>query len=89
MAEHIAGGTPAGDLIAARDFAQISDAGAVGRLVDEVIAANPGAVADFRAGKAQAVGFLVGQVMKASRGQANAALVQAALRDRLGSGGEA
>ena len=89
VADHIAGGTPARDLIAARDFAQISDAGAVGRLVDEVIAANPGAVADFRAGKAQAVGFLVGQVMKASRGQANAALVQAALRDRLGSGGEA
>jgi aspartyl-tRNA(Asn)/glutamyl-tRNA(Gln) amidotransferase subunit B len=89
VADHVAGGTPARDLIAARDFAQISDAVAVGRLVDEVIAANPGAVTDFRAGKAQAVGFLVGQVMKASRGQANAALVQAALRDRLGSGGEA
>jgi hypothetical protein len=40
-------------------------------------------VADFRAGKAQAVGFLVGQVMKATRGQANAALVQTAIRERL------
>ncbi len=62
-------------------------AGAVGRLVDDVLAANPAAVADYRAGKAQAIGFLVGQVMKASRGQANAALVQAALRERLGSPG--
>ena len=44
---------------------------------------NPAAVADYRAGKAQAVGFLVGQVMKATRGQANAALVQAAVRERL------
>ena len=47
------------------------------------LAANPAAVADYRAGKAQAVGFLVGQVMKATRGQANAALVQAAVRERL------
>ena len=51
--------------------------------VDAAIAANPAAVADYRAGKAQAVGFLVGQVMKATRGQANAALVQAAVRERL------
>ncbi len=89
VAEHLAGGRPAAHVIAGRGFAQISDAGAVGGLVDEVIAANPAAVADFRAGKAQAVGFLVGQVMKASRGQANASLVQAALRERLGPGGGA
>ena len=44
--------------------------GALGTVVDEVLAANPAAVADYRAGKAQAVGFLVGQVMKATRGQA-------------------
>jgi len=84
VAEHIAGGAPAEAIIAGRGFSQISEAGAVGRLADDAIAANPAAVADYRAGKAQAVGFLVGQVMKASRGQANAALVQAALRERLG-----
>ena len=55
------------------------------------LAANPAAVADYRAGKAQAVGFLVGQVMKATRGQANAALVagrgpRAARRRRIGRG---
>jgi len=89
VAEHIASGAPAPAIVAARGFAQISDAGAVERLVDEVIAANPAAVADYRAGKAQAVGFLVGQAMKASRGQANAALVGAGLRERLGLPGGA
>jgi aspartyl-tRNA(Asn)/glutamyl-tRNA(Gln) amidotransferase subunit B len=87
VAEHLASGVPAAGIIAARGFAQISDAGAVARLVDEVVAANPAAVADYRSGKAQAVGYLVGQVMKASRGQANAALVQATLRERLGAPG--
>jgi aspartyl-tRNA(Asn)/glutamyl-tRNA(Gln) amidotransferase subunit B len=97
LAEHLASGTPVAGIVAARGLAQISDADAVGRLVEEVLAANPAAVADYRAGKAQAAGFLVGQVMKASRGQANAALVQAALRARLagaagapgGGGGQA
>ncbi len=83
LAEHLATGTPAAAIIAARGYAQISDAGAIDELVAEVLAANPGAVADYRAGKVQAVGFLVGQVMKASRGQANAALAQAAVRARL------
>ncbi|HSW43420.1 MAG TPA: Asp-tRNA(Asn)/Glu-tRNA(Gln) amidotransferase subunit GatB [Patescibacteria group bacterium] len=88
VAEHVASGAPAPAIIVARGFAQISDAGAVGRLVEDVLVANPAAVADYRAGRAQAVGFLVGQVMKASRGQANAALVQAALRERLGPAGD-
>ena len=51
---------------------QISDTGAVGEAVDEVLAANPNAVADYKAGKTQVVGFLVGQVMKATKGQADA-----------------
>ncbi len=84
VALHIASGRPAADLIAEHGFAQISDAGALAAVVDAVLGANPAAVADYRAGKAQAAGFLVGQAMKATRGQANAALVQAALRERLG-----
>ena len=52
-------------------------------VVDEILAANPAAVADVRAGKPQAIGFLVGQVMKATRGQANAEVVGAAIRDRI------
>ena len=80
---HVSTGEAAAAIIAARGLRQISDSGAVGAAVDEVLAANPAAVADYRAGKVQAVGFLVGQVMKATRGQANAALVQAAVRERL------
>jgi aspartyl-tRNA(Asn)/glutamyl-tRNA(Gln) amidotransferase subunit B len=83
LAEHAAGGGGAAAIIAARGFRQISDTGALTEAVDAVLAANPAAVADYRAGKAQAVGFLVGQVMKATRGQANAALVQSVLRERL------
>ena len=83
LAEHVASGRPAREIIAARGFHQISDASAIDRVVAEVLAANPAAVADYAAGKAQAVGFLVGQVMKATRGQARAELVQSTLRARL------
>jgi aspartyl-tRNA(Asn)/glutamyl-tRNA(Gln) amidotransferase subunit B len=80
---HATDGRPIAAIVAERGLRQISDTEAVGKAVDEVIGANPTAVADYRAGKVQAVGFLVGQVMKATRGQANAAVVQAALRERL------
>ena len=80
---HAATGGSAGSIIVARGFRQITDAGVVADAVESTLTSNPGAVADYRAGKQQAVGFLVGQVMKATRGQANAALVQAAVRERL------
>jgi aspartyl-tRNA(Asn)/glutamyl-tRNA(Gln) amidotransferase subunit B len=80
---HVASGDPTKAIVEARGFRQISDAGALGAAVDEVIAANPAAVADYKAGKVEVVGFFVGQVMKATRGQANAAVVQAAVRERL------
>ena len=77
------GRRPVADVVEERGFRKISDEAALGRVVDEVLAAHPAAVDDVRAGKAQAVGFLVGQVMKATRGQANAAIVQAAIRSKL------
>jgi aspartyl-tRNA(Asn)/glutamyl-tRNA(Gln) amidotransferase subunit B len=80
---HVATGEAAATIVAARGFAQISDAGALDALIEEVFAAHPAALADYHAGKPQAVGFLVGQVMKASRGQANGGLVQTAVRARL------
>ena len=86
VALHVASGQPAAQLVAERGFAQISDIGALEVILDDVLTANPTAAADYRAGKAQAAGFLVGQVMKATRGQANAGLVQAALRERLEGG---
>ncbi len=82
--EHLTTGDSIEAIVASRGFHQISDAAALGAVVDGVIAANPAAVADVRAGKAQAIGFLVGAVMKQTRGQANAAVVRAALHERLG-----
>jgi aspartyl-tRNA(Asn)/glutamyl-tRNA(Gln) amidotransferase subunit B len=63
---------------------QISDTGALEKIVDEVIAANPKQLEQYRAGKTTVVGFFVGQVMKASRGQANPAAVNELLRKKLG-----
>jgi aspartyl-tRNA(Asn)/glutamyl-tRNA(Gln) amidotransferase subunit B len=61
----------------------ITDTGALEKIVDEVIAANPKQVEQFRGGKATVIGFLVGQVMKASRGQANPASVTELLKSKL------
>ena len=71
-------------IIGAKGLQQISDSGAIDKLVAEVIAANPTQVEQFRAGKQQVLGFLVGQVMKASRGKANPQQVNDALRKQLG-----
>jgi aspartyl-tRNA(Asn)/glutamyl-tRNA(Gln) amidotransferase subunit B len=65
-------------------LAQTSDAGELAKFVDDVLAANPAVVADYKAGKLNVAGFLVGQVMKASKGKANPALVQELLRKQLG-----
>jgi aspartyl-tRNA(Asn)/glutamyl-tRNA(Gln) amidotransferase subunit B len=73
-------------IVEAEGLAQVSDAGAVGRFVDEVLAANADAVASFRAGKENALKFLVGAVMKASRGKANPVLVESVLREKLAGG---
>ena len=62
---------------------QISDTGALEAMIDEVLAANPKSVEDFRNGKDKAFGFLVGQVMRASKGQANPKLVNEILRKKL------
>ncbi len=88
FAAHAADGSSVASIVETRGFRQISDAGALAGVIDEVIAANSKAVEDFRAGK-PVLGFFVGQVMKATRGQANAALVQEAVRARLEAGPEA
>jgi aspartyl-tRNA(Asn)/glutamyl-tRNA(Gln) amidotransferase subunit B len=62
---------------------QISDTGALEKIIDEVIAANPKQVEQFRGGKTTVIGFLVGQVMKQSRGQANPAAVNELLKSKL------
>ncbi len=66
-----------------RDLLQLSDAGALGTAVAEVLAANPGAVEEFRGGEEKVVGFLVGQVMKATDGKADPRMVNQLLRERM------
>jgi aspartyl-tRNA(Asn)/glutamyl-tRNA(Gln) amidotransferase subunit B len=63
---------------------QISDEDALAKVVDEVIAANPKQVEQYRGGKQQVIGFLVGQAMKATRGQADPALLNRMLKEKLG-----
>ena len=62
---------------------QVSDAGELGRLVDEVLAANPQSIADFKAGKTKALGFLVGQIMKATHGKANPGMINKMLTEKM------
>ena len=71
------------EIIDRRGLRQVTDTGALGRLVDEALAANPEQVEQYRAGKTKVIGFLVGQVMKASAGKANPQQVNALLRERL------
>jgi aspartyl-tRNA(Asn)/glutamyl-tRNA(Gln) amidotransferase subunit B len=78
-----AGEESADAVIDARGLRQISDGGAIEKIVDEVLAANPKQVEDYRAGREKAFNSLVGQAMKASKGKANPAQVNEALRRRL------
>jgi aspartyl-tRNA(Asn)/glutamyl-tRNA(Gln) amidotransferase subunit B len=78
-----AGEGSADEIIEKRGLKQISDAGALEKAVDDVIAANARQVEDYRAGKQKALNALVGQVMKATRGKANPAQVNEILRRRL------
>ncbi len=73
----------ADDIIEARGLKQITDSGAIESLIDEVIAANPGQVEQFKAGREKVLGFFVGQIMKQSKGKANPAQVNQLLRDKL------
>jgi aspartyl-tRNA(Asn)/glutamyl-tRNA(Gln) amidotransferase subunit B len=72
------------EVVAARGLAVVSDDGALLAAIDEAIAAQPEVVAKIRDGKVQAAGALIGAVMKATRGQADAARVRALLLERLG-----
>ena len=80
---HLRTGEGVDAIVAELGLSQISDSGALTEAIERVVAANPAAVADFGAGKLQAVKFLTGQAMKETRGQANAAVLQELLEERL------
>ncbi|TEA79139.1 Asp-tRNA(Asn)/Glu-tRNA(Gln) amidotransferase subunit GatB [Allopusillimonas ginsengisoli] len=71
-------------IIEARGLKQISDSGAIGAMIDDVIAAHPATVDEYRAGKQKAFNSLVGQVMKAAKGKANPQQVNDLLKQKLG-----
>jgi len=76
------GGDPEA-LVKAKGLAQISDAGALAAAVDAVLAENPKEVAEFKAGKTKLMGFFVGQIMRRTKGQANPAVVNKLLAEKL------
>lgn len=71
-------------IIEARGLKQISDTGAIGTLIDEVLAAHPAIVEEYRAGRQKAFNSLVGQIMKAAKGKANPQQVNQLLKEKLG-----
>jgi aspartyl-tRNA(Asn)/glutamyl-tRNA(Gln) amidotransferase subunit B len=78
-------GENADTIIEARGLKQISDSGALEKIIDEVLTANPKSVEEFRAGKEKAFNALVGQAMKATKGKANPQQVNDLLRKKLGA----
>ena len=77
-------GKAPGVLIADRGLRQVTDAGAIDAAVADVLAANPDKIAEYKAGKDKLFGFFVGQVMKKMAGKGNPALVNEAVKARLG-----
>jgi aspartyl-tRNA(Asn)/glutamyl-tRNA(Gln) amidotransferase subunit B len=68
-------------IVEEQGLVQISDEGAIRAIVERVVAGNPQSVTDYRAGKDKAIGFLVGQVMKESKGKANPGMVNQLIVD--------
>ena len=83
LSEMFASGKSAAAIIEERGLVQLSDTGEIDRIIDEVIAASPSQLAQFRAGKETLFGFFVGQVMKASKGKANPKVVNERLKEKL------
>jgi aspartyl-tRNA(Asn)/glutamyl-tRNA(Gln) amidotransferase subunit B len=81
----LAGEGDPGEVARSRDLLQISDASAIEEAVDTVLADNPDALASLQAGEEKVLGFLVGQVMRATQGKADPKLVNEVIRARAGT----
>lgn len=79
-------GRPAAEIISRRGLSQISDTAEIENVIKQVVAANAQPVADYKAGKSQAMTFLVGQVMRLTKGRANAKIVNELLKKKLEEG---
>ncbi|WP_372019026.1 Asp-tRNA(Asn)/Glu-tRNA(Gln) amidotransferase subunit GatB [Tistrella mobilis] len=83
FAEMLETGETAGQVVERKGLKQVSDEGAIAAAIDQVIAANPDKLAEYRGGKTKLAGFFVGQVMKATGGKANPQVVNKLLNDKL------
>jgi aspartyl-tRNA(Asn)/glutamyl-tRNA(Gln) amidotransferase subunit B len=81
--ELIENGGDAETIVKEKGLVQISDEGALRTAVEEALNNNPQSIEDFKAGKQKAIGFLVGQIMKATKGQANPQLVNKILVEEI------
>src|SRR5262249_45478739 len=83
LVEMFATGKAAAAVVEEKGMVQVSDTGEIDRVIDEVIAANPNQLEQYRSGKEALFGFFVGQVMKASKGKANPKVANARLKEKL------
>ena len=79
----VAGEGTADAIIEKKGLKQITDTGAIEKAIEQVMAANPGQLADYRSGKDKLFGFFVGQTMKATGGKANPAELNRLLKEKL------
>lgn len=85
FAEMMKSGKDAAVIVEEKGLKQVTDTGAIEKIIDDVLAANPGNVAEYKSGKDKLFGFFVGQVMKASQGKANPDIVNDILKAKLNS----
>ncbi|MGH9942578.1 MAG: Asp-tRNA(Asn)/Glu-tRNA(Gln) amidotransferase subunit GatB, partial [Pyrinomonadaceae bacterium] len=83
LVEMFKSGKTAQTIVEEQGLAQVSDAGEIERIVEEVLTANPQQLAQYKGGKEGLFGFFVGQVLKASQGKANPKLVNDVLKSKL------
>ena len=83
LVEMFRSGKSAATIVAEKGLVQVSDTGEIDRVIDEVMAASPNQLEQYRSGKETLFGFFVGQIMKASKGKANPKIVNERLREKL------
>lgn len=84
LVDMIDSGEPAGAIVERKGLKQISDTGEIEGMIEEVLAENPDAVQDLKEGKKKAFGFLVGQVMRKTKGKANPQVINKILKEKVG-----
>jgi aspartyl-tRNA(Asn)/glutamyl-tRNA(Gln) amidotransferase subunit B len=83
FAEMVASGRPAAEVVEKKGLRQVTDTGAIEVAIDQVLAQNTDKVAEYRSGKEKLFGFFIGQIMKATGGKANPAMLNELLKKKL------